>query len=119
MSQTIDAYESQLAKIGLGRIKADAPAPFCSNCHDTGTYEVFYFKGREHPIIGYAKVLEVMPKGWRALEHYSEVHRCQPCHERFTKKHNDLMTDIKNSKDDEAGKNLARAELLKLWGRQK
>lgn len=111
-----DAYENQLIALGLKHVKVEDKKHFCDTCKDLGTYEMFYFQGREHPIIGYDKVIRVMPKDWRTLEHYSEAHRCPKCFGQFKDQHKDLVDKIET--ETNAGyKEEHKLKLRKLWGR--
>ena len=116
MELTDNAYLAQLKKLGLASIKADAPEPFCKQCQDLGTYEVFYFESREQPIYGLQEVYRVMGLGWQSKKHMSEAHRCKQCYPRFEKKHNKIVETIKNA-SNKVDELFAKAELAKHWGR--
>lgn len=111
-----DAYENQLIALGLKHVKVENKQHYCDTCKDLGTYDIFYFKGREYPIIGYDKVIEIMPKNWRIMEHYNETARCPKCFGRFTDQHNELVRQIET--ETNAGyKEEYKLKLRKLWGR--
>ena len=118
MELTDNAYLAQLKKLGLAGIKADAPEPFCKQCQDLGTYEVFYFECREFPIVTLQKVYEVMGLGWQSKKHMSEAHRCKQCYERFEKRHDEMVEMIKDA-PNKVEENKIKVRIANhWWGRQ-